>query len=158
MDKVLLSLIAAGLMTGTAAAPAAAAPVEFRGALCLTGVPLICNTASGWKVGDCVATRYSPPGLGTNGVSTKLTLFESNRAQSYTLASGTLVCTVFKTVSAIVIGRGPNQFPTTMRITSQTPALLTATTPTVSIKGDISKWDGEPTCTVQFQAAGTLRP
>ena len=140
---------------GFAVANANADPVEFRGGLCLSSVNAAC-TADGWGVGDCLLLRYSPPNLGTNGVTTELSLLGQTYADNYSLASGTLVGTTYKTVAALHVGRIGYSFSSTARITAQTP--VSATSKSVSLSGNVTDFSSTVGCTVGFQAAAARRP
>ena len=63
----------------------------------------------------------------------------------------------YKTVTGTTLGRNGSQFTASMRITQQTPAPadLTATTPFVTIEGDIKDFDQTPGCNISFRGSGT---
>jgi hypothetical protein len=102
--------------------------------------------------------RYSPPGLGTNGPATEVSLFGQSFADNYSLATGTLIGTTFKPVVGIHAGRTGYSFSSTMRIASQSPSPLAATSKSVSFLGGITNFDDSTGCTVGFRASGSLRP
>ena len=136
---------------------AVAQTVEFRGAVCLTAVSATCP-ASGWDVGDCQLMRYSPPGLGTNGPTTEISLFGQSVSDNYTLATGSLVGTVMKPIDAYHVGRDGYKYSTTMRITKQAPATLLSTSPAVTLSGNINNFSNSINCNVAFRGRATLRP
>ncbi|WP_237153387.1 hypothetical protein [Oryzibacter oryziterrae] len=142
---------------GLSVASAHAAVVEFRGAICLTSKTTAC-TADGWDVGDCFTMRYSPRNLGTNGPSTEFTLLGPAFADNYELATGSLVGTTFKAVKGTHVGRTGYAFSPTMKITKQTPATPTATSPTLAILGNITNFGDTTGCTIGFSATGVNRP
>ena len=154
MKRVLLAGIALGLtVTG-----ALAQSIEFRGAVCLTAVTSTCTTLSSpWNVGDCTTLRYSPPNIGTNGASTNFNLIGSGFANSYFLASGSLVGTTLRTVAGTKITRTMSTWSPTMRISSQTP-LPSSTSLSEALQGDISSFDNNPGCNVSFRASATKKP
>src|SRR5205809_593886 len=86
--------------TWVMAANAVAGVVEFRGGFCLLTVTTSCASAS-WNVGDCLLLRYSPPNLGTNGPTTEVSVLGQSFGDSYSLASGSLVGTTYKTVAGV---------------------------------------------------------
>jgi hypothetical protein len=154
MKKTLL----AGLMLGAFVGAASAQSIEFRGALCLTAVASACTTLSSpWNIGDCATMRYSPPNIGTNGAATNLNLIGGGFANSYYLASGSLVGTTFKTVAGTKITRTLSTWAPTMRITSQTPT-PSATNLSEVLAGDITTFDNNAGCNVTFRAAATKKP
>lgn len=153
MKYVIAGALAMGLLSNAAMAQS----VEFRGSLCLTAVSATCP-GSGWVVGDCLLMRFSPPGLGTNGVTTEMSLMGQSFGDNYSLPSGTLVGTLFKLVDAYHIGRTGYKYAATMRITKQTPSTILATSPAVSLVGGLTNFSNSPNCTVAFRASATLRP
>ncbi|MGQ0485200.1 MAG: hypothetical protein ACT4SY_07615 [Hyphomicrobiales bacterium] len=147
----------AGMMLALVATNAMAARVEFRGSFCLTSTTAAC-TPEGWVAGDCPAFRYNPPNLGTNGPSTRVSIIGEYYAENYTLLSGNLIGTAYKTVNGTLVWSSGATFTSQMRITSQLPAPLTATSKYVSITGNIKNFDWLPGCDIGFRAAGTRRP
>jgi len=150
-------VLATALAMGFLGSNAMAATVEFRGAACLTSVTPTCP-ASGWAVGDCMLLRYSPPGLGTNGITTEFSLMGQSFGDNYSLPTGSLIGTVLKPVDAYHVGRTGYKYAATMRITKQTPSTLTATTPFLTATGNITNFSNSPSCDVGFRASGALRP
>lgn len=151
-------LLIAGLALGAFAGSAAAQSIEFRGSLCLTVVAPTCTTLSSpWNVGDCSTLRYSPPNIGTNGPATEFNLLGGGFANSYHLATGSLVGTTLKTVAGTKITRTLTTWSPTMRITSQTP-VPSATNLSEVLQGDITAFDNNPGCNVTFRAAATKKP
>ncbi len=149
-----LAIAAAALGLGVSGA--FAATVEFRGGFCITSVTTAC-TPFGWGVGDCMLLRYSPPGIGTNGPATEFSLFGQSIADNYSLASGSLVGTTLKPVVGLHVGRTGYSFSSSMRITSQSP-VPAATSPAVSLAGNITNFDDSIGCAVGFRASATRRP
>lgn len=144
----------------SSAATALAAQVEWLGYICITSNPLsaACVT-DGIGLGECASLRFSPPNIGTNGTSTRLSLFEQHWAENYTLPAGSLVGTTFQTVNGTGTAKGVWTFNSQMRMTqTPAPANLTAATKTVTLTGEIQDYDGAAGCDVTFRAAVTLRP
>ncbi len=152
MKRFLLATLSLGL----AATTSLAATVEFRGGLCLLSVTPQC-APEGYTVGDCFLLRYSPPGLGTNGPTTEISILGQTSANNYSLASGTLVGTLFKAVAGKHVGRTGSSFNATMRITAQAP-VPTATSSYVQFRGNITTFNDNTGCTVGYRASATLRP
>lgn len=147
----------AGMMLALFASDALAATVDFRGGFCLTSITTGC-IAEGWKVGDCLSSRYTPPNLGTNGSSTRLSIIGDYYAENYTLPSGSLIGTTYKTVNGTLVWSSGATFTSQMRITAQRPAPLTATSNYASITGNIKDFDSLPGCNIGFRASGTRKP
>jgi len=145
------------MFMGVIASSVSAAEVDFRGGICITSAAAACSTGS-WKVGDCLDMRYRPPGLLGNGPATRLSFFTNDFAENYTLPTGTLIGTTYKTVNGTAIEEVARTFTAQMRITAQSPATLTATSNFVSSTGNIQDFDAVTGCTVGFRASGTRRP
>ena len=136
--------------------PALASNVQFFGRVHLTSANATC-VANG-DVGNPSFMRFAPPNLGTNGPQTRLTIINGGQnGDNFTLASGSLVGTTYKSVTRTGIGFNGGQSTTLMRITSQVPATLTDTTPSVIIKGNIQDDYGDVGCAVGFTAVGYLK-
>ena len=150
-------VLTTALTVGFLCSGAMAATVEFRGAACLTTVTPTCP-ASGWVVGDCMLLRYSPPGLGTNGITTEISLLGQSFGDNYSLPTGSLIGTVLKPVNAYHVGRTGYKYASTMRITRQTPSPVKATTPFLTMVGNITNFSNSPNCNVGFRASAALRP
>lgn len=153
MKKILMAAVAVAM----SASGALAGTVEFRGGFCVTAVNSSC-AAFGWTVGDCLLMRYSPPNVGTNGPATEMSLFGQSFSDNYSLPSGSLVGTLYKTVVGLHVGRTGYSFSPTMRFTSQIPNPPTATTKSVALAGNITNFDDSTGCEVAFRASGALRP
>jgi hypothetical protein len=151
------TLVALGTIMASLSAPAVAAQVEWRGAVCVTTANTVC-LADGWAVGDCMTLRFLPPNIGTNGPSTRLNFGGQFGASQYTLDSGTLVGATFKPVRETVSGRFGFQATTPMRLSSLLPATITATTSTISLVAIIQDTDGTSGCTLGVRGAATLKP
>lgn len=144
-------------LLGATAQGAMAAQVEWRGAVCVTTVNTIC-VADGWTVGLCMGLRFLPPSVGDNGVRTRLTFVGQWGASQFTLSSGNLLGAKFKPVLETVAGRGGFQSTSPMRLSSLTPAVITANTPGITLAGVIQNTDGTQGCTLGFRGSATLKP
>lgn len=151
MKTVLCAAIGLGLM----ASSSLAARVNFLGAACITSVTPEC-TVEGWDVGQCFEMRYRPPNLGDNGPITSIGFAYDFAASNFTLGSGSLVGTTYRTVTSTHIFSITRQFPASMRLTKQTPSDLT-TAQSISVIGNIKDFD-VPNCTLQFKGSVQRRP
>ena len=148
----------AGIALVLSATCALAQSIEFRGAMCLTAVTSTCTAlTSPWNIGDCTTLRYSPPNIGTNGAGTNFNILGGGFANSYYLASGSLVGTSLRAVAGIKITRTLSSWNPTMRIISQSP-VPSATTLAETLQGDIASFDNNPGCNVSFRASATKKP
>lgn len=133
---------------------AQSATVEFQGMFCLTAASPVC----GWEVACQSTMRYLPPNLGDNGPQTNITIYKTLNAENLNLPTGSLVGSTFKTVNGTGLWRYVFFFTAQMKITKQTPSILTDTTPFVNIAGKVKDFDGTPGCDIDFRATGALRP
>jgi hypothetical protein len=138
-----------------ASSPSLAANVQFFGRFHFTAGNATCVAIS--DIQDPLFMRFAPPNLGTNGPQTRLTTIGRQTGDNWTLASGSLAGTTYKTVTATGMGFSAGQIVTKMRITSQVPATLTATTPSVILKGNVQNYAGDTGCTIGFTAVGYLK-
>lgn len=141
--------------------PAAAAEIEFRGALCITSITPTCSLP-GWVVGCHVNFRFAPRFLGDNGDATRLSVFDGFLASNYTMASGSPYGNNLRNVAGTRFGRSVSTFNSQWRFTSQSPnpGTLTATSPAVTFSGTVTTWDNIADCQVTFKGSGinTLIP
>lgn len=150
-----LTLTTAAVALCCAASQAQAGRVDFAGRFHMTAQNAACvSFGDGIQPADF---RYRPPNLGTNGTATKLTVIEGWGAENWQIASGSLIGTSWVTVTDTGIAGGAGQITTKMRIRSQVPATLTATTPSVTIIGDIQNFQEDTGCTISFVATGYLQ-
>ena len=149
-------LVGTVLAIALSATAASAAHIEFSGSFCLTAANTTCTT-NNWNVGQCFATRFVAPNIGDTA-STKLSIFSRTYATDFTLASGSLIGTTFQPVTVTKIASGGFQYNAAMRLTSQSPASPTSTTPFITQTGNVDGWDNIAGCTVQFKAAHTRCP
>lgn len=148
-------MFAAFLATATTAS---AAIVEFRGVFVITALTSACEVF-GWSVGSLAKSPYTPPNVGDNGPSTRLSIFFTIYAENYRLPSGALTST-FQNVDAGGLGRGLFTFDNQakMRLTLSKPSTVTATTQYIRMKGQIKNFNDIPNCKVTFRAAYVQRP
>jgi len=142
-----------GVCLGAAMSSAMAATVEFAGTFHFANLPQACLDL-GYKNGAVYLMRFRPPNLGTNGPSTRLTILSGNNTNNILLKNGTLVGKTFKTVTATSIGGGAGSESTTARFTKQVPAVPDDTTKTITIAGDWTNFEFEPSCAISFVATG----
>jgi hypothetical protein len=155
--KRLFTLVA--FATCLSGATAQAAHVQWKGTFCITAEAGTCF----WNAG-CYPMRYHPPNLGDNGPPTNLSVFSAGQGgglggqtDNYVLQSGNLIGSTFKAVDGSGIGRGAYTFSAKMRITKQTPKVLTETTTYVTLAGSIKGFDNSSTCNVDFIAQGIVQ-
>lgn len=134
----------------TAAAPAAAGPVAWQGEIMITAKSGPCG---GVRPGDFAAARYRPGIGGENGFDSYVTLFNKREARGYKLA-GNLFGNAFLQVETMYVGDVFAPFtitPVEVRFTFQQPAVVTARTIFIDVKGKIRGFDGLPGCTIDFK-------
>ena len=155
MRKFLSVTIALGLM----ATAAHANRLQFVGTLKLVATSAAC-TPDEYPTGAIFKMRFNPPDSASADPRMGLTIFDNNvsGAQNYMLASGFVVGLTYQTVQLTNIfrfggqGTGPK-----LRITRTVPATLTATTPSMSMNGNIQDFDGTVDCDISFVAVGVLQ-
>ena len=155
MEKIMYRFAMLASAVCLASSPALTANVQFFGRFHFTAGNATCVAIG--DIQDPLFMRFAPPNLGTNGPQTRLTTIGRQTGDNWTLASGTLVGTTYKNVTSTGMGFSAGQFTTKMRITSQVPAVLTATTPSVIIKGNVQNYAGDTSCTIGFTAVGYLK-
>lgn len=139
------------------AQPASAAKVTWRGNMCVTGFSAACP-AGDWVLA-CYAMAFRPPNVGQNGAQTLFAFGDDTFRYGMRLASGSLIGTTYKAVSQTAVttfGMTPGNVM--MRFTAQTPASMTASTPSVYMTGNINNIDGYAGCNISFRASGVLAP
>lgn len=151
---VRLLLVALALAFGLAA-PARAANVEFTGSFLITATSSGCSGV--WPVGEELFARFAPRALGDNGPDTRLSAFSRTYAFNYTLR-GTTWTSLSKVTEGTYIGRGLLEWSSAMKVTTQTPSSITASTIFVTLVGQISNHSGLANCTVAFRSALARRP
>lgn len=143
---------------GTMATNAAAAVlVEFKGEFKVTAQNQICTDISGDLTVVTMKMRLMMPNLGDNDSRTSMSLIiDGIGAANYTLPSGNLFGTTFKSVNYTNVYRYAGSTPgaSKLRFKVQKPETLTIDTPDIRIKGDIKNFDGDVGCNVSFSATG----
>jgi len=152
------AVLSSAVMLGGSITPTVAQSVEFRGTATVTAKSKACSQ-NGWVVGEKTKAnmRYRPPRLGSNGKTTKIALFYPYWATSYVLETGVLGKS-FKPVHAYGMSAAPYPYANgaEVRVTSLTPSVVTPSTKTVKIKGEVRGFDEMADCVVTF--AATLKP
>jgi hypothetical protein len=97
--------------------------------------------------------RFLPANVATNGASSSLSFLNQHWAQGYALPG--VFTSTFKNVTAQTIARfpGPSGYTVQVRIISQTPATINATTPMITLQGQVKGFSGFPTnnnCVADF--------
>lgn len=150
-------MLAATVLLVLLAEPASAAKVTWRGNVCITAISASCVPGD-FELG-CLSLAFRPPNVGTNGAQTLFAFGTEKWRYTNRLATGTLVGTSYKGVSQNAITTFAFAPPgVTMRFTSQVPATITATTPSVYMAGNINNMDGVTNCNLSFRAAAALAP
>ncbi|TCT03339.1 hypothetical protein EDC22_12012 [Tepidamorphus gemmatus] len=154
--------IAGGLLLAGATVVSAqsveAQTVEFRGGGFFSFTSQ-CQ-AEGWEGTVYASARYRPPGVGSNGPSTRFSVFfPLFYATSFVLQSGNLTA-AYKTVDGGGLGSQLWVYPTKprMRVTLRSPSAVNASTEAVRLKGQINGFDNVRNCVVDFDVSLTRRP
>jgi hypothetical protein len=147
----LRSFLVAVVLIGTVPIPAVGQVIEWHGSGTITAFTSQC-TSGGWMAPQMLlGIHYAPPGLGSNGPPTRLTVSAGLfNHYNFMLPSGTLDGPLFQTVNAEHIGLAASSFTAQVRVTSHTPATITATTDHVTLVGQISNWDAIAGCVANF--------
>ena len=151
--RPILLLAALGVVTVDAQS---ASQILFKGDFNVTAQNQTCTDISG----DLTSVDYTMTimigNLGANDARTSLSVFIPYGAANYTLASGTLVGTTFKSVTYSNVYRyaGTSPGASKVRITSMKPAVVLPDTPDIRFKGNIKNFDGDAGCDVSFSATG----
>jgi hypothetical protein len=88
-----------------------------------------------------------------------MSLFQSSSAVNFTLPTGTLVGTAFKSVNALAIGQSATSFTAQARIPALSPAAPVASTVFVAAVVDINGFDPDaPLCNVTLYFQGQRFP
>jgi hypothetical protein len=82
----------------------ASAQQEFRGRACIISANAYCANR-GFKVGDCVDMRYTPPNALGNGNNTRLSFFYPNYSQNFR-QMGSAIGLAYQDVNFSYIARG----------------------------------------------------
>ena len=99
---------------------------------------------------------FTPPKLGSNGASTRLSYYFRFFSENYTLPRGRLT-SKFKKVNGVGIGRGAFSFTARLRLTKFTPKTVKSSTTFIDMAGQIRDFDGVANCNISFRATFTRR-
>jgi hypothetical protein len=130
--------------------------IEWLGYFCIVNKLNQSCLDDGIRPGECATLRYTPRNMGSNGPSTRLSLYEQHWAANYTLPIGNLIGSRFKKVNGTGIAKGVWTFTSKMRIAKQIPR--SSLTTYLALEGDIYDYDGATGCNIKFTAAVTRRP
>jgi hypothetical protein len=160
ISQLLLTAAVAVLVSGGATlSPTTAAGQTFSawlGAGAFTALTSQCAPA--WTLPQRLVGVVYRPDLPGNGPETGLSLSTGEyNHYNFTLASGTLNGTTFKTVMATHMGGLVQQYTAEVKITSHAPATITTTTENVILVGQISNFDDILGCVASFDVALVLR-
>jgi hypothetical protein len=163
MTSTVNFMVGAALAIGAAIGSAQAAEVKFSGSFLIKSVGPGCSPDMGPGVNGVML--YWPPKVGTNGRDSSIVLQNwglLGAVHNYILENGSLVGSTFKTVIATIVytdgGGGGDQFDGQMRITSQSPAAPSSSTPAITLSGNIKNWHHDPDCTIGFSAVLARTP
>lgn len=136
------------------ATPSWSATRKFIGGGSITAVSAGC-ASEGWAVGNSFSLSFLPANLA--GARTSVSFFFQYGAMNFTLASGSLVGSTYKTVTGREIFRDHvTMAGVSMRLLTLTPSTpLTASN--VYMVGDIIGFD-VPSCTMTFKASAAAYP
>ena len=157
--KFLLATVFAGIgsMVAISKATAVVAYDDWYGSGVLTSIDsATCpNGSFDQSPNKVFFARFLPANVGSNGGNTALSFLNQRWAQSFVIA-GTFTST-FQTVNSVTVARfgGPSGYTTQLKITKQTPAVVKASTPMVTLQGSITGFSGFPSndnCAVNFSA------
>lgn len=116
--------------------------------------------AEGWEGTTYASVRYRPPKVGSNGNSTRFSVFfPLFYATNFILPTGNLTA-AYKTVDGGGLGSSLWVYPTKpkMRVTLRSPSAVNASTEAVRLKGQINGFDNVKNCVVDFDVNLTRRP
>ena len=149
--------IAVALLTFGIVHPALATKVTWTGSICITAFTAACP-AGDWAV-ECYNMKYRPPNLGDNGPETHFAFGNDNFRYGLDLDTGSLIGKTFKPVRQTTVTTfGFTPTITQLRFTKHKPDVLTETTTSVEIEGNIKNVDGYANCNLTFRAGGILVP
>lgn len=149
------------IVTAIGLSAPAVAEVLFDGTMKITEVSAACE---GWIAANWSGHASYHPSVVTGGTPNNnfsaLNFFFETAAQSWMLA-GAGFNTTFRQVTCNGIGWSAYdcERPSYIRITSQSPAILTKTTPTVALAGQIKNFwgrTGQENCIATFRMVGIL--
>lgn len=156
MTKLLLAGVLLG--SGAAAASAQSQPTQFRGNACIQAVSSACAPV-GVTRGTCYEARLRPANFNGGPNSTKISFFQPAFAMNFTLPTGTLVGSTFKTVNAVGLGQSATPYTAQARIPALAPTAPVSSTYFASAIIDINGFDSEaPLCNVTLYFQGQRFP
>jgi hypothetical protein len=128
--------------------------VEWRGIIYLSNFTTAC-VQDGWAGNIQGTVRYRPSGLGSNGTSTRLSLFLNFYAINFTQESGRFVSNWRNVRSTVLASIGRPVDNSRVRVTTHIPnnANISGNSPQVRLVGDFRNFDGIPGCDVSFEAS-----
>jgi hypothetical protein len=146
----LLIVACAALVASQIPAVAQSSRVLWKGGITWTGKSAGCVNA--WTfLNEHAIARFRPSGLGTNGTNSTFSIFYSSYAAGYRVPGR--FDNTLKQGEALDVGGGMGTWPVRVRFTSQVPAVISASTPQITINGQIVGFDYTPGCTATFRMA-----
>ncbi len=145
------------IVTATAVLSAGQVLAEprFEGVAMVTGFTGTCADYD--PTGSTFVARYRPAGVGDNPSNSGLSLFFPAGAYNY-VPTGKFTGSFKPVVNTVIFDFAGTPPGSKVRFTSQEPATVTATTPFIQIKSEITNFDEMPGCVARSNIAVTLRP
>jgi hypothetical protein len=158
MTGIVAKMLLAGALVGAGASAAAAQANHFRGAACIQTVTAGC-AAVGVTRGMCYDARLRPPNYNGGPNTTRVSFFLPYFAINFTLPTGSLVGTTFKSVNATGLGQSVTPYTAQARIPAMSPAAPAPATVYVTATIDVNGFDSDaPTCNVRLYFQGQRYP
>lgn len=157
MHSTFKAIFALSLTLGTTMASADAWAVQhrFEGALFIIGKSGTCDYD---PTGSRFHIRFRPSGLGTNGSTSGLSLFELSGALNYEVVGRFAANPKIAQAQSIFDHGNVSSVLTKVAFLTQNPSTLTVTTEAVAATGSILGFDEMAGCTIQFRMGTTKRP
>jgi hypothetical protein len=147
---MLKQCIVAAAIVVAAVSNASAEFIDWRGSALITAASG-CDSL-GIGPGTVYNARYRHPNLGDNGAPARISMLANYHATSLSHPTGDFNNT-FQTVKGVFVGGSGGTYNGSLRMTSRTPANITANTPIVTIKGIVRnffKTSVTPNCQISF--------
>lgn len=141
----------AALLAATGAASAATTLVTFKGGLIVTST----SGCQDWNPnGQFFQGTYElPVGGSPAGYYSSLNLLNPSGSAEGFQRSNDVFTTVYKAVTAMHVYTSINSFSAYLKINSQSPAVISTATQSVTLTGSIKNWGQDADCIVNFRMA-----
>ena len=144
-----ISIAVASLLTLAGGAQALPTDVVYKGG----GTFTVTSGCTGFNPINqfFLGTYFVPVAGSTNGPDSTITFhFGNGGAEGFKLTNDVFTST-FKAVTATHVYTRTGSYPAFVSISPQVPAVITTTTPRVTVIGFVKGWDNVPNCLVHFQ-------